>query len=69
MGMGAGMNGWDLADAINHNWPTVRFMLANGWGAAIDPGEARLRGVESILAKPYPLCDHHRALASKDAAA
>jgi signal transduction histidine kinase len=53
MGMGAGMNGWELADAVRLRWPSVRFILATGWGAAIDLGEARAKGVEAVLAKPY----------------
>ena len=48
MGMGAGMNGWELAEAVKRRWPDVRFLLATGWGAAIDPGEARARGVEAV---------------------
>ena len=27
MGMGAGMNGWELADAVKRRWPSVRFLL------------------------------------------
>src|SRR5207253_1345011 len=38
LGMGAGMNGWELASTVRHRWPAVRFILATGWGAAIDPG-------------------------------
>jgi PAS domain S-box-containing protein len=53
MGMGSGMNGWELADVVRLRWPSVRFILATGWGAAIDPSEARAKGVESVLAKPY----------------
>jgi PAS domain S-box-containing protein len=53
MGMGAGMNGWDLADAVKRRWPEVRFLLATGWGAAIDPVDAKARGVEAVLSKPY----------------
>jgi PAS domain S-box-containing protein len=53
MGMGAGMNGWELVDAVKRRWPAVRVLLATGWGAAIDPAEARARGVEAVLAKPY----------------
>jgi len=44
LGMGAGMNGWELASTVRHRWPAVRFILATGWGAAIDPGEARAKG-------------------------
>jgi len=69
MGMGAGMNGWDLAEAVRQRWPTVRFMLATGWGAAIDPGAARAKGVEAVLSKPYHPADLLQALARPDAAA
>jgi CheY-like chemotaxis protein len=69
MGMGAGMNGWDLADAVRDRWPGVRFLLATGWGAAINPGEARTRGVQAVLSKPYQLVDLSRALAKTDNAA
>ena len=63
MGMGAGMNGWELAEVVKRRWPSVRFMLATGWGAAIDPGEARSKGVQAVLSKPYQLGDLLRALA------
>jgi PAS domain S-box-containing protein len=69
MGMGAGMNGWELADAVKRRWPSIRFMLATGWGATIDPGEARARGVEAILSKPYHPDDLLQALARVDAVA
>ena len=64
MGMGAGMNGLELADAVRGRWPDVRFLLATGWGAAIDADEARARGVEAVLSKPYHPDDLLRALAS-----
>src|SRR6185437_4184557 len=57
VGMGPGMNGWELAKAVKRGWPGVRFLLATGWGAAIDPGEARSKGVEAVLAKPYQPLD------------
>jgi PAS domain S-box-containing protein len=63
MGMGPGMNGWDLADVVRLRWPSVRFLLATGWGAAIDPSEARAKGIEAVLAKPYHPADLLRALA------
>jgi diguanylate cyclase (GGDEF)-like protein/PAS domain S-box-containing protein len=69
VGMGPGMNGWELADAVNRRWPDVRFLLATGWGAAIDPGEAQAKGVEAVLAKPYQLTDLLLALARTDKAA
>jgi two-component system NtrC family sensor kinase len=69
VGMGSGMNGWDLADEVKRRWPNVRFLLATGWGAAIDPGAARARGVEAVLSKPYHPVDLIQALARSDAAA
>jgi CheY-like chemotaxis protein len=69
MGMGAGMNGWDLAVAVKGRWPGIRFLLATGWGAAIGPGEARARGVEAVLAKPYHPTELLQALARTDKAA
>jgi two-component system, response regulator FlrC len=69
MGMGAGMNGWELVSVVKRDWPEVRFLLATGWGAGIDPIEARSKGVESVLAKPYVAIDLLRALAANCAAA
>jgi CheY-like chemotaxis protein len=69
MGMGTGMNGWELAQEVRDRWPSLRFLLATGWGASLDPGEARSRGVEAVLSKPYQLADLLRALARTDSAA
>jgi CheY-like chemotaxis protein len=69
MGMGPGMNGWELAAAVKGRWPGVRFVLATGWGAAIDPDEARLKGVHAVLAKPYLPLDLNAALVESDLAA
>jgi len=69
MGMGAGMNGWELAAEVKRRWPDVRFILATGWGAAIELSEARTRGVEAVLSKPYHPADLVRALARTDKAA
>jgi CheY-like chemotaxis protein len=69
LGMGAGMNGWELADAVRRQWPHVRFLLATGWGATIDQADAAERGVEAVLAKPYRLHELQRALADAATAA
>jgi CheY-like chemotaxis protein len=68
MGMGAGMNGWELAAEVSRRWPEVRFILATGWGAAIDPGEARTRGVQAVLAKPYLPAELNAAMVESDLA-
>jgi ATP-dependent Lon protease len=57
LGLGAGMNGWELADAVRERWPETRFVLVTGWGAAISPREARDRGVDQVLAKPYRIAE------------
>jgi CheY-like chemotaxis protein len=69
VGMGTGMNGWELAQEVRGRWPGLRFLLATGWGASLDPGEARARGVEAVLSKPYQLADLLQALARTDKAA
>jgi signal transduction histidine kinase/ActR/RegA family two-component response regulator len=53
LGLGAGISGWDLAARVHATWPTTRFILATGWGAEIDPDEARTKGVDLVLPKPY----------------
>jgi PAS domain S-box-containing protein len=57
LGLGSGMNGWDLADAVRRRWPGTHFVLVTGWGAAITPEEARERGVNQVLAKPYRIAE------------
>jgi CheY-like chemotaxis protein len=51
--MGAGINGWELARRVRDLRPEARVILATGYGAAIDPAEARRRGVDTVVAKPY----------------
>jgi CheY-like chemotaxis protein len=57
LGLGPGKNGWDVADEVRRRWPGTRFVLVTGWGAAIDPQEARARGVDEVIAKPYRIAD------------
>jgi signal transduction histidine kinase/ActR/RegA family two-component response regulator len=64
LGLGAGMNGWDVTAEIRRRWPTTRVVLATGWGAAIDPATARERGVDLVVTKPYRQADLRRAVAS-----
>ena len=60
--MGPGMNGWELAAEVRRRWPHVRLVLATGWGAAIDPAEARTKGIDAVLAKPYQPADVQKLL-------
>jgi signal transduction histidine kinase/ActR/RegA family two-component response regulator len=57
LGLGAGKNGWDVAEVVRKDWPGTRFVLVTGWGAGIDPKEARKRGVDEVIAKPYRIAD------------
>lgn len=53
IGMGPGMNGWDLVERVRQFWRRMRVIVASGWGAAIDPAEAQDRGADVVIAKPY----------------
>jgi len=53
LGLGAGMNGWELVERVRARTPDIRVILATGWGAEIDPEMARERGVEAVISKPY----------------
>ena len=53
VGMGEGMNGWELVERGRALYPSIHWLLATGWGATIDSDEARSRGIEAVLAKPY----------------
>ncbi|HZO26746.1 MAG TPA: response regulator [Chloroflexota bacterium] len=53
LGMGAGMNGWELAAAVQALPGRPRFILTTGWGAEIDPEDAAARGVPAVVSKPY----------------
>jgi PAS domain S-box-containing protein len=57
LGLGPGKNGWDLAQVVRARWPGTHFVLVTGWGAAIDTAEARARGVDRVIAKPYRISD------------
>jgi CheY-like chemotaxis protein len=57
LGLGDGMNGWDLLERVRAGASDARFILSTGWGAQIDPTEVVARGGERLLAKPYRLSD------------
>jgi CheY-like chemotaxis protein len=62
LGLGNGMSGWDLAARLKARRPETHFVLATGWGAAIDAREARTGGIDYVLTKPYAGADLRRAL-------
>jgi len=63
VGMGPGMNGWELVERVRQSWPAMHVVLATGWGAAIDSSEARAKGVDAVIAKPYRPADLESLLA------
>ena len=62
LGMGAGMNGWELASAVQKLPRPPHFILTTGWGAEIEPEEAAARGVLAVVSKPYRLPDLRKIL-------
>jgi hypothetical protein len=44
-------------EAARERSPGACFVLVTGWGAAIDPAQARFRGVDEVLAKPYHIAE------------
>jgi PAS domain S-box-containing protein len=63
LGLGDGMNGWDLLARVREGGFDARFILSTGWGAQIDPADVMARGGEGLLAKPYRLSDLLAAVA------
>jgi PAS domain S-box-containing protein len=66
LSLGEGINGWGLAEQVRRRWPQTRFVMATGWGAAIDEATARAGGVAVVIAKPYHQSDLERALVDDD---
>jgi PAS domain S-box-containing protein len=62
LGMGAGMNGWELAASLRSLTHRPQFILTTGWGAEIDPDEAAQRGAVAVVSKPYRLPDLRKIL-------
>jgi PAS domain S-box-containing protein len=63
LGLGDGMNGWDLLEHVRGGASNARFILSTGWGAQIDQDEVVARGGERLLPKPYRLSDLLAAVA------
>ncbi|XOV88316.1 MAG: ATP-binding protein [Pseudomonadota bacterium] len=50
-----GMSGWDVAAAIRQQCPLTRVIMITGWGRELDITEAKSRGVDYVLPKPFEL--------------
>jgi CheY-like chemotaxis protein len=62
VGLGSGMNGWELVSHARTRYPGIRTLLATGWGADIDPARAKEHGVEAVVSKPNRVADLQRLL-------
>jgi CheY-like chemotaxis protein len=68
LGLGTGMDGWALAACVRREWQ-IPFVLATG-SVGISSDEARSRGVDGLISKPYlpaELLELLRRLAPRDA--
>jgi CheY-like chemotaxis protein len=52
-----GMSGWEVAGCVKAERPETPVLLITGWGEQIDPAEARAKGVDAVLAKPFTRID------------
>jgi signal transduction histidine kinase len=59
-----GLSGWEVAKGLRATHPHVPIALVTGWGDQIDFGEARTRGIDYLLAKPFNVDDMTRLVAS-----
>ena len=55
LGPTSALDGWGLAAHVTQHCPGTRFVLATGWGPQISPVDARARGVDAVISKPYKL--------------
>jgi FixJ family two-component response regulator len=47
------MNGWDLLGEIKRRDPRVPTVLITGWGRQFSDEEAKERGVDFVIEKPF----------------
>ncbi len=57
-----GVNGWEVARAAKDLSPETFVVLVSGWGVQIDADEAKSRGVDIVLGKPFTVEDVENAL-------
>jgi len=58
-----GWSGWDVAKELRTAQPGVPIALITGWGDQIDFGDARTRGIDYLMAKPFNVDDITRLVA------
>ena len=58
-----GLSGWEVAKGLRAAQPNVPIALVTGWGDQIDFAEARTRGIDYLMAKPFNVDDMTRLVA------
>jgi signal transduction histidine kinase/ActR/RegA family two-component response regulator len=58
-----GLSGWEVAARLREIQPHIAIALVTGWGDQIDLGEARTRGIDYLIAKPFNVDDMTRLVA------
>jgi CheY-like chemotaxis protein len=57
-----GMSGLDLAGMAHDKHPEMPIAMITGWGTQLDEKETALKGVQTVLAKPFHLADIKRMI-------
>ena len=50
-----GISGLEVAHRLKQRWPTTRVALMTGYGDRMGPEDAKVKGVDFVLAKPFSL--------------
>jgi signal transduction histidine kinase/ActR/RegA family two-component response regulator len=59
-----GLSGWEVAKGLRAAQPDVPIGLITGWGDQIDFADARARGIDYLMAKPFNVDDITRLVAA-----
>jgi PAS domain S-box-containing protein len=67
------MSGWEVAEKINESKTGIQVALVTGWGTSLDESDAKRRGVEAVVHKPFEIDElvriAHRLLSKSGAGA
>jgi signal transduction histidine kinase len=58
-----GLSGWEVAEGLRAAQPNVPIALVTGWGDQVDSEEARARGIDYLVAKPFDVDEITRLVA------
>jgi len=49
------MNGWEVVERVRKTDPVTGVVLVTGWGSTLSEDDARHKGVDAILGKPFEM--------------